>query len=129
MFERFFEQDTEGRLKALTLEWKCPRCGGLNFKILFLGQRDMGEYHTRCRYCKAKFRVLYPAPGTVINGEAQFFDRLSDEEFSKDTETELIKDYAEIEYLKCDNADPRIIKGKQKALEEKIAFAKRLKRK
>jgi hypothetical protein len=129
MFDRLFEHTTEGRIKGLTLEWKCPKCEGLNFKILFLGQRDTGEYHTRCRYCKAKFRVAYPVPGAVIHGEAEFFERLSEEDFPKDTQIELIKDFAEIEYLKCDNADPRTIKGKQNALEEKIAFAKRMKRK
>ena len=63
MFDRLFEHDTAGTLKALTLEWKCLKCEGLNFRILTKGQRDSGEYHTRCRYCRAKFQVNFPRPG------------------------------------------------------------------
>ena len=36
MFEKFIEHDTEGKIKALTLEWQCPTCAGLNFKILLI---------------------------------------------------------------------------------------------
>jgi hypothetical protein len=94
MFEKFFEHDTEGALKGLTLEWKCPQCEGLNFRILVSGQRASGECHTRCRYCRARFRVVY----------------------------------SEIEYMKRDDAAPGAIAEKEKALEEKVAVAKRMRR-
>ena len=128
MFDRFFEHDTAGTLKALTLEWKCPKCEGLNFRILMKGQRDSGEYHTRCRYCRSKFRVNYPRPDKAIDGEAEFMDRISQEDFSEEERTDMIRDFAEIEYLKTEKSLPGIIQGKQKALEDKIAFAKRRRR-
>jgi hypothetical protein len=124
MFERFFEHDTNGVLKGLTLEWKCPKCEGLNFKLILKEQRKTGDYHTRCRYCKAKFRVIYPLPERAIEGEEEFLERLSYEDFTPEEEMDMIKDFAEIAALKVDHALPGIIKEKQKALEEKIAFAK-----
>jgi phage FluMu protein Com len=124
MFERFFEHDTNGVLKGLTLEWKCPKCEGLNFKLILKEQRKTGDYHTRCRYCKAKFRVMYPLPERAIEGEEEFLERLSYEDFTPEEEMDMIKDFAEIAALKVDHALPGIIKEKQKALEEKIAFAK-----
>jgi phage FluMu protein Com len=124
MFERFFEHDTNGVLKGLTLEWKCPKCEGLNFKLILKEQRKTGDYHTRCRYCKAKFRVMYPLPERAIEGEEEFLERLSYEDFTPEEEMDMIKDFAEIAALKVDRALPGIIKEKQKALEEKIAFAK-----
>ena len=125
MFDRFFEHDTSGVLKGLTLEWKCPKCEGLNFKLILKEQRNNGNYHTRCRYCKAKYRVEYPIPKREIEGEEEFLERLSLENFSQTEELDMIKDFAEIAALKVDHALPGIIKEKQKALEEKIAYAKR----
>jgi len=128
MFDSLFEHETSGTLKALTLEWQCPSCRGLNFKLLMKQAREAGLYHTRCRYCRAKYRVSYPDAGRIIPGEDAFMERLAEEEFSDAETQDMIKDYAEIEYLRCDGAAPGIIREKQKALEEKIAFAKRLKR-
>jgi len=125
MFDTLFERETSGTLKALTLEWPCPKCQGVNFKILSKGIRNAGLYHTRCRYCKARFRVSYPNPGRIIPGEDEFMDRISLEDFTAEEQQDMIKDYAEIEYLKVDRASSGIIKGKEKALEEKITFAKR----
>gem|GEM_PF-4538772 len=59
MFERFFRRDTAGAIKGLTLEWQCPDCAGLNFRILSRSDRAGGEYDSYCRYCRAKFRVLF----------------------------------------------------------------------
>ena len=128
MFDSLFEHETGGTLKALTLEWQCPKCQGLNFKLLMKPMRETGLYHTRCRYCRAKFRVSYPDAGRIIPGEDEFMERIGEEDFSDTEEQDLIKDYAEIEYLKADRAAPGVVKEKQKALEEKIAFAKRRRR-
>jgi hypothetical protein len=128
MFDQFIEHDTEGTLKGLTLEWQCPKCAGLNFKILLSKQRGSGEYHTRCRYCKAKYRVKFPAQQKEIAGEEDFMERISIEKFTPEEQMDMIKDFAEIEYMKVDKALPNIIAGKQRALEEKIAFAKRQRR-
>jgi rubredoxin len=128
MFDHFFEDDTSGVLKGLTLEWKCPKCEGLNFKLILKEQRNNGDYHTRCRYCKAKYRVNYPVPDRAIEGEEEFLERLSYEDFTPEEELDMMKDFAEIAALKVDHALPGIIKEKQKALEEKIAFAKRRRR-
>jgi rubredoxin len=128
MFDQIIEHDAEGDLKALTLEWLCPKCAGLNFKILFTRQRGTGEYHTRCRYCRAKFRVKFPVPENPVAGEKEFMERLSLEDFTPEEQMDMVKDFAEIEYLRVDGALPGLIKGKQKALEEKIAFAKRRRR-
>ncbi|PKL58461.1 MAG: hypothetical protein CVV34_02185 [Methanomicrobiales archaeon HGW-Methanomicrobiales-5] len=128
MFDRFFEHDTSGVLKGLTLEYKCPKCAGLNFKIILKEERNIGNYHTRCRYCKSKYLVNYPVPKKAIEGEDEFLERLSNEDFSHEEELDMIKDFAEIVALKVDRAQPGIIKEKQNALDEKIAFAKRRRR-
>lgn len=128
MFDQFIEHDTGGIVKGLTLEWQCPKCAGLNFKILLSKQRGSGEYHTRCRYCKAKYRVKFPVPEKAIAGETEFMERLSLEDFTSEEHLDMIKDFAEIEYLRVDGALPGLIKGKQRALEEKIAFAKKRRR-
>ncbi|MDP3396749.1 MAG: hypothetical protein Q8S57_08820 [Methanoregula sp.] len=125
MFDRFFEHDASGVLKGLTLEWKCLKCEGLNFKLILKGERDIGNYHTHCRYCKAKYRVEYPIPKSAIEGEDKFLERLSYEDFTPEEELDMIKDFAEIAALKVDRAPLLIIKGKENALEEKIMFAKR----
>lgn len=128
MFDTLFERETRGTLKALTLEWQCPKCQGLNFRILRKGVRETGLYHTRCRYCKAKFRVSYPDPARFIPGEDEFMERIFDEDFTTEETDDMIKDYAEIEYLKADKAQNGVIKEKEKALEDKITFAKRRRR-
>jgi hypothetical protein len=128
MFDTLFEHETGGTLKALTLEWKCPRCEGLNFRILQKDVREIGLYHTRCRYCKARYRVNYPNPEQVTPGEDEFMEMISEEDFTDEEQQDMIKDYAEIEYLKADRANPGVIKEKQKALEDKITFAKRRRR-
>ena len=128
MFDSLFEHEAGGTLKALTLEWKCPKCQGLNFKLLMKNIRETGLYHTRCRYCKAKFRVSYPDAGQVIPGEDEFMERIGEEDFPDTDVQDLIKDFAEIEYLRADRAAPGVIREKQKALEEKIAFVKRRRR-
>ena len=125
MFEQFFEHDTSGVLKGLTLEWKCPKCEGLNFILILIGQRNIGNCHTHCRDCKAKYRVEYPVPVPPIEGEKEFLERLSHEDFTPEEDLDMIKDFAEIAALKVDHALPLIIKGKQNALEEKILLAKR----
>jgi len=128
MFERFIEQASQGVLKALTLEWKCPECAGINFRILTRGQRASGEYHTRCRYCKAKFGVTFPIPGQPIEGEAEFMERIDENEFSQEERTDMIRDFAEIASLRVDGALPGFLNEKEKALEAKIAFTKRRRR-
>ncbi len=128
MLDRFFRHDTAGTLKALTLEWKCPDCEGLNFRILTRGERNEGRYDTRCRYCRSKFRVCYPRPDRAIDGEAEFMDRISQEDFTDPEKTDMIRDFAEIASLREDRAQPGLISGKMKALEDKIAFAKRRRR-
>ena len=128
MFDQFFEHDTDGVLKGLTLEWKCPKCEGFNFKLILKEQRNDGNYHTRCRYCKAKYQVNYPVPEKAIEGEDKFLERLSEEDFTREEELDMIKDFAEIAALKVDHAPLLIIKGKENALEEKILLAKRRRR-
>jgi transcription elongation factor Elf1 len=128
MFERFFRRDTDGTQKGLTLEWKCPDCAGLNFRILGLSDRESGEYNTHCRYCKAKFRVRFKKPDRPVEGEAEFMAQLDAEDFSEDDRTDMIRDFAEITALKAEKALPKTIKEKEKALELKIDFAKRRRR-
>jgi transcription elongation factor Elf1 len=128
MFDRFIEHDTDGSIKGLTLEWKCPKCDGMNFKILLKTLRESGQYHTRCRYCKAKFQVNYPVSTTEIEGEAEFMERLTKAEFFEDEEMDLIRDFAEIEYLKRDGVSQKAIREKLKLLEDKITFYKRRRR-
>jgi hypothetical protein len=128
MLDRFFRHDTAGTLKALTLEWRCPDCEGLNFRILTRGERNAGSYDTRCRYCRSKFRVNYPRPDNVIDGEDEFMDRISQEDFTESEKTDMVRDFAEIASLRVDRAQPALISGKVKVLEDKIAFAKRRRR-
>jgi hypothetical protein len=128
MFERFFEQAAQGVVKALTLEWPCPACEGINFRILTRAHRAGGEYHTRCRYCKAKFLVSFPVPKGPVEGEDAFMERISYEDFSDEELTDMIRDFAEIASLRADGAPPGLIKEKEKALEAKITFAKRRRR-
>jgi phage FluMu protein Com len=125
MFERFFEQETPGTLKGLTLEWKCPHCAGINFRILRRTERESGTYHAPCRYCRAKCRAVFPPPVGIIEGEAEFMERITEEDFSAYEQEDLIRDFAEIEYMKRDNANPKAVVEKQKLLEDKITFFKR----
>ena len=129
MFERFFEKETAGTLKGMTVEWQCPHCSGKNFRILTKSERDSGEYHTSCRYCRTRCRVLFTPPSHPIEGEAEFMERLADEDFSAEEQQDLIRDFAEIEYMRCKNANNREINGKQLLVEEKIIFFKRRRRK
>ena len=128
MFERFFSRDTNGAVKGLTLEWQCPDCAGLNFRILSRSGRHAGEYPTHCRYCRAKFRVLFTPPGSPVEGEDNFMDRLDFEDFSDDEKTDMIRDFAEIAALRADAASQKTILEKEKALELKIDFARRRRR-
>jgi hypothetical protein len=128
MFERFFQRDSEGTVKGLTLEWKCPDCAGLNFRILGRGDRYAGEYPTRCRYCKARFRILFEKQGHPVEGEDAFMDRLDEEDFSAEDRTDMIRDFAEIAALRAEGAKPGAIAEKEKALEMKIDFVKRRRR-
>jgi transcription elongation factor Elf1 len=128
MFDSFFEKDAEGVLKALTLEWICPKCGGKNFRLLSRGERTSGAYHGRCRYCRTKCGVSFPPQETNVDGEMEFMDRISEENFTADEKTDMIRDFAEIASLVVDGAPPGAIQTKRKALEEKIAFAKRRRR-
>jgi hypothetical protein len=128
MFERFFERDTTGSLKGLTLEWKCPDCQGLNFRILGKSSRDAGEYHTHCRYCRAKFCIHFEKPAHPVEGEAEFMTRLTEESFSEAEQTDMIRDFAEIASLRVDGALPAALKEKEKLLEAKIDFARRRRR-
>ena len=128
MFERFLSRDTSGTIKGLTLEWQCPDCAGLNFRILSRGSRSAGEYPTHCRYCKAKFRVLFTPPNRPVEGEDNFMDQLDAEDFSEDEETDMIRDFAEIAALRADAAPQKTILEKQKELELKIDFARRRRR-
>jgi hypothetical protein len=129
MFERFFERDTSGTVKGLTLEWKCPDCAGLNFRILGRGDRHAGEYHTHCRYCKAKFHILFEPPVHKVEGEDAFMDLLEYEDFSEKDRTDMIRDFAEIAALRADGALEKTIKEKEKALELTIDVARRRMRK
>lgn len=128
MFERLFAKDAQGVLKGMTLEWQCPSCAGRNFRILPAGARGAGEYHAPCRYCRTKCRVLFSPPAGTLEGEAGFLERLSNEDFSAEEQTELIRDFAEIEYMRADHANPKEVAGKQRLLEEKITFFKRRRR-
>jgi hypothetical protein len=128
MLERFFEKDTNGILKGMTLEWACHRCAGKNFRILTMEERRSGEYHDHCRYCRARYRVAFLSPSDLIEGEVEFMERLSDEEFSAEEQQELVRDFAEIGYMRYENPGNREIAGKQRLLEEKITFFKRRRR-
>jgi hypothetical protein len=81
-----------------------------------------GAYHAHCRYCKGKYRVAFSPPQEAIAGEAAFCERLENEHFTHEEQQELIRDFAEIEYMRADNANPREVTGKGRMLEEKIAF-------
>ncbi len=128
MFDSIFEKSTEGTLKALTLEWTCPKCGGRNFRILSRGERSHGEYHGRCRYCRTKCRAAFPPPEKEVDGETEFMERISNEDFTSEERTDMIRDFAEIASLVVDGAHPTFLREKKKALEDKIAFAKRRRR-
>jgi len=128
MLERFFEHDTDGVLKALTLEWRCPKCSGNNFRILKSAQRATGEYHGSCRYCKAKYRVLFQKPLQDVEGEVAFLHRLELENFDPEEVEDMVRDFAEIASLQIEHAPEGIIREKWRALESKIAFAKRRRR-
>jgi hypothetical protein len=128
MFERFFEQDATGTLKGLTLEWECPHCKGINFRILRHHESRSGEYRAPCRYCHTRCRVTFSPPAGIIPGEAEFMERLSDEEFLENEKEDLIRDFAEIEYMRRDNANPKAVLEKQKLLEDRITFFKRRRR-
>ena len=128
MLERFFEKDSGGTLKGMTLEWACPHCSGKNFRILTKSERDSGEYHAPCRYCRARCRVAFDPPANPIKGEVEFMERLADEDFSAEEQQDLIRDFAEIGYMQCENPANREIAGKERLLEEKITFFKRRRR-
>jgi len=124
MFDSFFEKNAEGILKALTLEWSCPKCEGVNFRILSQKERAEGEYHWRCRYCRTKCRVSFVPPKMAVEGETEFLNRINYEDFTPEERIDMLRDFAEIASLVVDKTAPGIIREKRKALEEKIAFAK-----
>jgi hypothetical protein len=128
MFERFFEKDAPGALKGMTIEWQCPHCSGKNFRILQKSVRDSGEYHASCRYCRVRCHIVFTPPAERIEGETEFMERLVDEDFTAEEQQDLIRDFAEIEYMRADHANPREVTGKQRLLEEKITFYKRRRR-
>ncbi len=128
MFGSFFEKGAEGSLKALTLECVCPEFRGRNFRILTKTERKSGEYHGRCRYCRTKCRAAFFPQETEVAGETEFMRGINREDFTDEEMTDMIRDFAEIASLVVDGAPPGVIRGKQKALEEKIAFAKRRRR-
>lgn len=128
MFERFFEKETSGTLKGMTIEWQCPHCSGKNFRILSASERGTGEYHAHCRYCRVRYRIAFPSPAGSLESEDAFMERLSDEHFSAEEQQELVRDFAEIEYMRADKANPREVTGKERLLEEKITFFKRRRR-
>ncbi len=128
MFESIFSKHADGILKALTLEWSCPKCDGRNFRILSVKDRAAGEYNSKCRYCRAKCQVSFPAQGVPVEGEAEFRDRIQDEDFTPEEQLDMIRDFAEIASLVVEKTPPGIIQEKKKALEEKIMFAKRRRR-
>jgi hypothetical protein len=125
MFERFFERDAAGTIKGLTLEWKCPDCAGMKLRVLGQSERGTGEYHTYCRYCKAKFHVTFEKPARPVEGEVDFYLRLNYEDFSPEEKTDMVRDFAEIASLKAEGANPKGIQEKEKVLEAKIDFVKR----
>lgn len=124
MFDSFFEKDTGGTLKALTLEWPCPECDGKNFRILSVHERRSGEYRGKCRYCKTRCHVTFPPQVYEVEGEREFRERIGDEDFTEEERTDMIRDFAEIASLSVDKAPPGVLREKWKALEAKIAFAK-----
>lgn len=128
MFDALFEKGAEGTLKALTLEWICPKCEGRNFRILTTSERGSGEYHGRCRYCRTRCRASFLPQERDVPGEAEFMDRINREDFTEEERTDMIRDFAEIASLAVDGALPAVLQGKNRALEEKIAFAKRRRR-
>jgi len=83
-----------------------------------------GRSPPETRYCKVKSRVNYPKPAVEIEDGKEFLERRSREDFTRDEEIDMIKDFVKIAALKVDHASPEVIKEKQKALESKIAFAK-----
>lgn len=128
MFDRLFERDAAGFLKALTLEWTCPECKGMNFRILSRRERSRGKYPGRCRYCRTKCRVAFTPQEAEVDGETEFMDRLSDTDLTAEERTDMIRDFAGIESLAVDGAPPGVLREKRKALDAKIAFAKRQRR-
>jgi len=128
MFGRLFEKETGGTLKGMTLEWVCPACRGTNFRLLAQNERAAGIHHDHCRYCKVKVRVTFSPASGPLDGETAFMERLADEHFTAEEVQELIRDFAEVEYMRADNANPREVAGKQRMLEEKILFFKRRRR-
>jgi len=83
-----------------------------------------GRSPLKTRHCKVKYRVNYPKPATETGGEKEFLERLSREDFTRDEEIEMIKDFVKIAALKVEHASTGVIKEKQKDLESTIAFAK-----
>jgi hypothetical protein len=128
MFDSLFEKSAKGILKALTLEWICPKCEGINFRILTKRERISGEYHGKCRYCRTKCQASFPPQEREVRGEAEFMDRIDREDFTEEERIDMIRDFAEIASLDVDKALPAVIQSKNAALEEKIAFAKRRRR-
>lgn len=128
MFDSIFEKDAEGTLKALTLEWVCPKCDGKNFRILSRKERAEGEYHSRCRYCRTRCRITFPPPVRPVDGEVEFMERIGFEDFTDEEQIDMVRDFAEIASLVVDKASPGVLREKRKALDEKIAFAKRRRR-
>jgi transcription elongation factor Elf1 len=128
MFESLFSKHAGGILKALTLEWSCPKCDGRNFRILSVKDRRAGEYVSQCRYCHTKCRVTFPPPVSAVEGEAEFRELIDEEDFTPEEQIDMIRDFAEIASLVVDNALPGVIQEKKKALEAKITFAKRRRR-
>lgn len=128
MFERFFSRDGTGTVRGMTLEWQCPDCAGLNFRILGWADRKKGVYPARCRYCKAKFSIAFDIPAGPVAGEAEFLGNLGMEDFTAEEKTDMVRDFAEIASLRADGALPGTIAEKEKALEAKIAFARRRRR-
>ena len=124
MFDSFFEKETGGILKALTVEWPCPKCDGKNFRILSVQERRSGGYHGKCRYCKTRYHVTFPPQDSAVEGEREFMERIGDEDFTDEERTDMIRDFAEIASLAVERAQPGVLREKRKALEAKIAFAK-----
>ena len=124
ILDHIFEHRTIGALKGMTLEWRCPKCQGNNYRLLPQATRKSGVYHTRCRYCRAKFHVDFPDGEKPVPGEEDFLRRLSREKFTEEEELDLIKDFAEIVALRAEKAKSGYIGEKEKALEKKIAFLK-----
>lgn len=122
MFDRLFEKEVKGVLKAMTLEWVCLSCAGTNFQLPAPEDRGSGMHHDRCQYCRTKYRVSFPQQAGPLEGEAIIQERLSSEHFTAEEQQELIRDFAEVEYMRADNANPREVTGKQRMLEEKIVF-------